>query len=131
AALGLAIVGFVGWRLRGADPLVTAGLGALTLVYLFSTGLATYHAGVEWGFWEGPAACASGPPDMNITGADLLKSLEGPSTFTGPPCETAPWRLFGLSMAGYNALISLALASISGIGCYRAAQYWHNQRTFS
>ena len=105
----------LGFALAGARHVVAAGLAALALVYLFSTGLAGYHAGVEWGFWPGPAACAAGQADMTgITPDDLFGSMdEGGS----PSCGEAAWRLLGVSMAGWNALASLALAGLAGGAC--------------
>ena len=114
AALGLGAV-MLGFAMAGARRVVAAGLAALALVYLFSAGLAGYHAGVEWGFWPGPAACAAGPADMTgLTADDLFGSLtEGGS----PSCNEAAWRLMGVSMAGWNALLSLALAGLAGGAC--------------
>jgi len=45
-------------------------------VLLSSAGLAGYHAGVEWDWWEGPAACAAGgAPILDVDPGDLLGSL--------------------------------------------------------
>ena len=97
-----------------ARRLALAGLGVLCLVFAFSAGLATYHAGAEWGWWEGPAACAaSGAVDIPTAGG-LLESLDKPGP-SGPPCTEAAWRMLGLSMAGYNALISAALSAAAAL----------------
>ena len=114
AALAVAAA-MLGFALAGARRVVAAGLAALALVYLFSTGLAAYHAGAEWGFWPGPAACAAGAVDMTgVTADDLFGSLdEGGS----PTCTEAAWRLMGVSMAGWNALASLALAGLAAGAC--------------
>lgn len=120
-ALWIAVLAVSVGRFLGQGQMMFAGLGALMVVYLFSTGLAGYHAGVEWGFWDGPAACAAGGVMLDVSASDILGSLDaaGPS---GPPCETAAWRLFGISMAGYNALASAGLAIITGIGCHSAVR---------
>lgn len=78
---------------------------ALLLIALATVAgaLGVYHAGVEWKFWGGPAHCSG--PGVVFTGIDGLN---------GEPvvrCDQAAWRLFGLSLAGYNALISLAAAA--------------------
>lgn len=83
-------------------------LGALVaLTFAASFALGVYHAGVEWKFWAGPADCGgrifSGP----ASAMDFAKSLE---TARAVSCTSAPWRFIGLSFAGWNALISLALA---------------------
>ena len=101
-------------RFWPADRAVAAGLGVTALIYLFSTGLAVYHAGVEWKLWPGPATCSGA---MQIGSVDeLMTRLE-----TAPivSCSEAAWRLFGMSMAGYNAIISLALASLTGWAAVR------------
>jgi disulfide bond formation protein DsbB len=83
-------------------PLVILGL-----VFLIGAIVAAYHAGAEWKFWPGPAECAAGKlPSFNS--ADLLEALSKKGH--PPSCEEAAWRLAGISMAGYNFLVSLALA---------------------
>lgn len=81
-------------------------LGAALM--LGSAGLGAYHTGVERGWWAGPSSCSGAGPGLSgLSGADLL-SLE-----PGPPlvlCTDVAWQMFGLSMASYNALASLALA---------------------
>jgi disulfide bond formation protein DsbB len=87
-------------------------LAALAAIMAVGAGLGVHHAGIEWGLWEGPSACSGGgtiPRDAS----GLLESLgEGRI----PSCSEASWRLFGLSLAGYNALIAAALALIAASG---------------
>ena len=89
---------------------------AVGLLMLYNAGLATYHAGVEWGFWEGPAACAEAPGGGSA--ADMLSEL---GTVTPASCTQAVWRLLGLSFAGWNVLISALLAAL---GLYAARMAW-------
>jgi disulfide bond formation protein DsbB len=86
---------------------------------LFNSGLALFHAGVEWKWWPGPQEC-SGPLGDLTAGGDLLSQLHNVSVVR---CDEAAWRdPFGLlSLAGYNVLISLALAAIAAWG---AASAW-------
>ncbi len=71
------------------------------LMIMVSGLIGGYHAGVEYGWWEGLTACASGVPQ----GADILEAImEAPIT----RCDVAPWSLFGISLAGYNFLLSCA-----------------------
>jgi disulfide bond formation protein DsbB len=105
---------------RGAPHrLVAAGLGVIALAMLFNSGLALFHAGVEWKWWPGPQEC-SGPLNDLTAGGDLLSQLHNVSVVR---CDEAAWRdPFGLlSLAGYNVLISLALAAIAAWG---AASAW-------
>jgi disulfide bond formation protein DsbB len=94
----------VAFGTRGRAPLALAGL-------LFAGGavLSAYHAGVEWSFWPGPTSCAGA--DAAPTSAGGL--LEQMRTTRIVPCDRAAWRLLGISLAGYSALISAALAAIA------------------
>ena len=71
-------------------------------------GIGFYHAGVEQKWWQGPTTCTSGSI-ANVAPEDLLNQI-----LTAPVvrCDEIPWSLIGISMAGWNALISLALVSI-------------------
>ncbi len=109
-ALGVSIAGLIAAFIFKARLAASAGVGALALVYALSAGLAFYHTGVEHGFWPGPASC-SAPVDTipDISGLDGALG-EKPS---GPSCGETSWRLFGVSMAGYNLLASAALFALA------------------
>jgi disulfide bond formation protein DsbB len=104
----LALVVALAARLRAPRPLLIAGFAALALALLIGAALAAYHAGVEWHLWAGPQEC-SGDPNFGRTGS-LLDQL---NTVIVVRCDEAPWRLFGVSLAGYNVVISAALACIA------------------
>ncbi len=107
---------------RGArPPIAAAGLGVIALAMLFNSGFALFHAGVEWKWWPGPQEC-SGPLTDLSAGGDLLSSL---TNLTIVRCDEAAWRFLGLSLAGYDVLISLALAAIAASG---AAAAWRATR---
>ena len=98
---------------RGAPPAVAAaGLGVIALAMLFNSGLALFHAGVEWKWWPGPQEC-SGPLTDLSAGGDLLSTL---TNLTIVRCDEAAWRFLGLSLAGYNVLIALAMATLASCG---------------
>ncbi|MDQ0465855.1 disulfide bond formation protein DsbB [Caulobacter ginsengisoli] len=96
-----------------------AWLFSLILAAVFAYGLylAVYHAGAEWKFWPGPAACASGGGHVSMD--DLTKML-GKNNIKAPACDQAAWVFAGLSMAGWNALISLGLIVASVLAALRA-----------
>ncbi len=73
------------------------------LVLLGGAVLAFYHAGVEYKWWAGPSTCGGGT--IPATFAEMQKSMSKPIV----PCDTPAWTLFGISMAGYNGLVSLAV----------------------
>jgi disulfide bond formation protein DsbB len=89
-----------------------AGFAVITAVMLWNTGLSAYHAGVEWKFWPGPNDC-SGPINSFGSAGNLLKRLEDIRIVR---CDEAAWRFLGLSLAGYDVLISLFLAAVAGWG---------------
>jgi disulfide bond formation protein DsbB len=78
---------------------------------LCSAALGSYHAGVEWRWWPGPTDCSG--PISDFTAKPLLDQLR---TMRIVRCDEAAWRFLGLSLAGYNVLISLALAGIAALG---------------
>ena len=102
AAIPLALLAF----LTSGRPCVSAlftGLAGLTIG--ISGGIALFHAGVEYGWWEGLTACSTSPAGGNP--ADILNQIMAtPIT----RCDVAPWTLLGISLAGYNALLSGASA---------------------
>ena len=87
-----------------------AGLTLLAVVFLVSAGLGIYHSGVEWGFFAGPNDCggAAAPAAGSVGG--FLKELE---TTRVVSCTEAAWRFLGLSLAGWNAVISLGLVGLA------------------
>jgi disulfide bond formation protein DsbB len=113
-AIPLALVVAVA-ALRGAPRnVVRAGLAVIAIAMLILVGMSIYHAGVEWKWWPGPTDC-TGP--MNGLGnvGDLLQRMQKTVVIR---CDEAAWTLFGISLAGYNALISLALAAIAAWGIF-------------
>ena len=97
---------------RAPRNLLLVGFAAIAIAAACSVVLGIYHAGVEWHWWAGPADC-SGPLTDLRTGGSLLDQLHAVHVVR---CDEAAWRFLGLSLAGYNVLISLALALIAGFG---------------
>ena len=73
------------------------------LIMIISLGLAGFNTGIEYGFWTGLDGCSSNTELVTQTSA-LLNSLENEAVIR---CDEPVWTLFGISMAGYNALLSL------------------------
>ena len=92
-----------------------AGLAILALAALGNAWLGAYHAGVEWKFWQGPTDCSG--PVVNLGSAGNL--LERLDTVKVIRCDEVQWRFLGLSLAGYNVLISLLMAAIAAWGLVR------------
>ena len=116
AILGVGLAFMVLVRLPGGPRWRMLTCVILGLGFAGSCVLATYHAGAEWKFWPGPQTCSGGASRVSV--ADMQAFLDG-AKFKPPSCENAAWRLFGISMAGYNALISLALTGLSALAALR------------
>ena len=100
----------VAWR--GAHAATMILFGVLALVFLFSAGFGAYHAGVEWGLWAGPTDC-TGTLGVAKSNADFLQQLR---TVKVVRCDAAAVRVFGLSLAGWNVLVSLVAAGVALAG---------------
>jgi disulfide bond formation protein DsbB len=98
--------------------LLLGGLAILALAALGNAMLGTYHAGVEWGFWQGPTDCTG--PVGNLGSAGTL--LERLDTVKVIRCDEVQWRFLGVSLAGYNVLISLLMAAIALRGMLRSVE---------
>lgn len=79
-------------------------LGALTMIV--SAGLGLYHAGVEQAWWQGPTTCVA-PSVAGVPPAELLENILAAPVVR---CDEIAWSLLGVSMAGWNAILSVALA---------------------
>ncbi len=86
-------------------------MGLAALVFAIGAGLAFYHVGVEEHWWASIAACGGELP----AGAEA-EDLRNLSASDLKPCDRVDWRLFGVSLAGYNVLVSFVLAGISIAG---------------
>jgi disulfide bond formation protein DsbB len=115
-AIPLAVLTLLGLNFGASRKVVVAALGVIALVMLWNAGLGAYHAGVEWKLWAGPQDCSGTLSDLGAAGGllDKLKSIRVVR------CDEIPWSFLGLSLAGYNAIISLVIALIAAIGA-RAA----------
>jgi disulfide bond formation protein DsbB len=92
----------------GAVPL--ALIGVCALAFAVNAGLSGFHAGVEYKWWPGPSTCTGGGLVSNSLDA-LTSELNSGQRI--PQCDNAAWTLFGISLAGYNMLISLGLLILS------------------
>jgi len=112
AGLGL-VIRYIG------KPDIRVINAALVLALLISAALGFWHMGVEYKWWEGPKTCLSGTVDLNAIGSgqDLLDSLNKP--IKPPACADAVWHFLGLSMAGWNMVISASGAAAAAIFGFR------------
>lgn len=98
AAVSLALIAYAVKR-RPCVSALFVGLAGLAVG--ISGGIGLFHAGVEYGWWEGLTACAT--TTTSGGSADILNQImAAPIT----RCDVAPWSLLGISLAGYNGLLS-------------------------
>lgn len=107
------------WALVSRASRGTPRIASFLLAAAFATGAITavFHMGGEMKWWELPATCMGG-------GDVDLESLAALAVGGGPPvrvamCDAVSWSWLGLSMAGWNALISAALAVFSLLAAKR------------
>jgi disulfide bond formation protein DsbB len=108
-SIPLAVLVALGASVGASRKVLTAALVVIAAAMIFNAGLGAYHAGIEWKFWAGPADCSGPLNSLGSTGG-LLQQLQNIRVVR---CDEAAWRFLGLSLAGWNVLISLALAAIA------------------
>lgn len=113
----LALAAFAAARRQGGRLVAAALLAGFAGLMLYGLVLAVYHSGIEWRLWDGPASCA-GSAAAPVSAGALMESLRG--GLRAPSCTDATWRLLGLSFAGWNVLVSAALAGLALFGAVRA-----------
>jgi disulfide bond formation protein DsbB len=114
-----AALGLIAFLLRDRPRVVILFLLAGGLAVLTGAGIAVFHVGVEQHWWAGLASCGGG--DLPDTVAALRQRLLNAPIVR---CDEVAWSLFGISMAGYNALLSVILGS--GL-CFAAWRQWVDQ----
>ena len=111
-AVPLAAMLWIGAGHGASRKVLLIGFIALALIMLWNSGLAAYHAGIEWKLWPGPADC-TGPIDKFGSVQNLMKQLQHINLVR---CDVASWRFLGLSLAGWDVPLSLALAAVAAWG---------------
>ena len=86
------------------------GLAALLIAVSGSIGV--FHAGVEYHWWNGVTACTGALNLADMSPAERLQQIMDAPVI---PCDVAQWRLFGISLAGFNAILSLGGAAVIAI----------------
>ena len=117
AIIPVSILIAIAARMGVPRGVLLVGLALIALAALGNAGFGAYHAGVEWKFWQGPTSCTG--PGLNLGGrGNLLEQLDKVKVV---PCDVVQWRFLGISLAGYNALISLLMAALAAWGIAKSA----------
>ena len=119
-AVPLAVLVMLGDSAGASRKVLIGAMAAIAAGMLWNAGLGVYHAGVEWKWWPGPQECSGALGDLGSAGS-LAEKLNSVRVVR---CDEAAWRFLGLSLAGYNALISAVLAVIAG---WSAATEWRGR----
>lgn len=93
---------------QGVRRTLVAGAAALIAV---SGLIGVFHAGVEYHWWQGITACSRTIDTAGMSTDDMLKSILAAPVVR---CDAAQWTLFGVSLAGWNAILSLGGAGVIG-----------------
>ena len=117
-SIPLAVMVLMGVSVGSSRKVLMTALIAIAAMMIWNAGLGAYHSGIEWKWWEGPKECAGSATSFGPAGG-LLKQMQETTLVR---CDEAPWRFLGLSLAGYNVLISLGLAGVALWGFWRAWQ---------
>lgn len=107
ALIAMTLTGLTWWRFVPKRRFLVALNVLIGLVFVVGVIVAAYHAGVEWAIFPPPSGCSAGPPVDPFAMGDLDQVFELPA------CNDAPFYILGLSMAGWNGVISAILAAIS------------------
>jgi disulfide bond formation protein DsbB len=113
-AAAVAALALLARRMEGAELTNRALNLLLTFAFVGGAIVAGFHMGVEYKWWPGLPSCTAASSGAVPT--DLLGALNQPLHVVG--CDEAPWIFLGLSMAGWNMLISLKLAIYSGLSVF-------------
>ncbi len=93
-------------------------MAIVTAIFAWGVYMGSYHAGVEWGFWPGPTACTGVGDAMDFDALSNMTPVIG--------CDVVQFRFLGISLAGFNALISLAMVALLIVSI--AAQMRHTRK---
>ncbi len=108
-AVPLAAMILLGQSVGSSRRVMMLALLAIAAAMLWNAGLGVYHSGVEWHWWQGPQDCSGATPNFSA-GGSLIDQINKARVIR---CDEAAWRFLGLSLAGYNVLVSLTLAAIA------------------
>ena len=110
--VGAPVAALTAWLAsRSAHGAAQALFVLLALVFLANSGLAFYHVGVEQHWWAGPSTCTG----ALIAPVNVNDVANGVNVEPVVPCDVVPLRIIGLSLAGWDVVVSAAMAIYAGL----------------
>lgn len=95
-------------------------VGGCAVVFAVGAAIAFYHVGVEGHWWISATCDAGSDSTAPMTLADIKRALSKPAEV---PCDQVQWSLLGISLTGYNMLLSLLLAAMCA-GASMNVKWW-------
>jgi disulfide bond formation protein DsbB len=89
-------------------------MAIVTAIFAWGAYMGAFHAGVEWGFWPGPTACTGIGGEMDFNSLNNMTPVIG--------CDVVQFRFLGISLAGYNALISVVIVALLAVSIWAQAR---------
>ncbi|MBI1777382.1 MAG: disulfide bond formation protein B [Proteobacteria bacterium] len=114
-AIALSVLALAAMRMPGGRRASAALVGLAGVGFLAGAAIALFHVGVEQHWWAGTAECGTTLPAA-ASAAQLKAQLLAQPVVR---CDEVAWSLFGVSMAGFNVLVSLGLTAFAGLGAKR------------
>src|SRR4029079_14709253 len=115
---------WIGSSYGAKRKVLMAGFLVLAAMMIWNAGLGAYTAGVQWKFWAGPTDCSGPLNDLRGPGG-LMNQLQSISVVR---CDQAAWRLFGISLPGWNGLVSGLLSALAMLGARAAYRQPDDER---
>ncbi len=107
---GAVVVAALAFVIGGPAIKRTLVAGAAALIAVSGL-IGVFHAGVEYHWWQGITACSTTITGQGLTPDQMLKQILAAPVIR---CDAAQWRLIGISLAGWNAILSLGGAAVIG-----------------
>ncbi len=120
ALIFMVVTGLAIWRFAPKRRFLVALNVLIGLVFGVGAVVAFYHSGVEWGWLPPPTGCSASDEPF-----DPMATIDLTQKFDLALCNAAPIRILGLSLAGWNGVVSVLLALVSFVAAwmsFRAAQ---------
>ncbi len=110
------VAGLAAFAAFASPPLARLLLWTAIAALAVTAAIGVFHAGVEYRWWAGPQACSGAIP-TGLSAEELRKALFSAKMVR---CDQTAWSMWGISMAGWNAILSATLAIVLAISAARS-----------